>query len=69
MKVRHHHHHHHFFLFFFFKVDWKGIPTKMFRGRAFAHGAMSCHTGRKEMFYLSTHSTFYLRLYGVGYMV
>ena len=25
--------------------------------------------GRKEMFYLTTHSTFYLQLYGVGHMV
>ena len=26
--------------------------------------------GRKEMFYLTTHSThFYIKLYGVGYMV
>ena len=28
------------------------------------------HTGRKEMFYLTTHSThFILRLYGVGHMI
>ena len=26
-------------------------------------------TGRKEMFYLTTHSTFYLRLYGVRHMI
>ena len=27
------------------------------------------HVGRKEMFYLTTHSTFYLQLYGVRHMV
>ena len=30
---------------------------------------VSAIEGRKEMFYLTTHSTFYLRLYGVGHMV
>ena len=55
-----------------FESGTRGVTRRSGRERGVTSKkvAMSCRIGRKEMFYLTTHSThFILWLYGVGHMV